>query len=147
MTSPVTEVLHAKGCEVHTIASDATALEAVRRMNEAGIGALLVTEREHVVGIFTRRDVLRRVVDAGRDPARTQLLEVMTRPVWTVRPSTSIAEAMQLMTELRCRHLPVLEQGRAVGMVSVTDLTRWVVADQETAIQEMTAFLQGTYPR
>lgn len=147
MTNPVTAILRQKGHGVHTIPADASVLEAVRRMNDAEIGSLLVMEDGRAVGIFTERDVLTRIIDGGRDPRHTKVSEVMTRPVHTVRATTTVAEAFQLMIERRCRHLPVLEHGRAIGVVSAGDLTRWVVQDQESALQEMTEFVQGTYPR
>jgi CBS domain-containing protein len=146
MRSPLAEVLRQKGSVVHSIAADATVAAAVRRMNQESIGALLVTDGDRVVGIFTERDVLRRVVDGGREIATTKVGDVMTQSIASVRAATTIEEAMAIMTEKRCRHLPVMEGGRAVGMVSIGDLTKWIVKDQEVAIHELVEYIQGKYP-
>jgi len=147
MRNPVREVLRDKGSMVHTIAADATVAAAVRRMNDESIGALVVMAGGDIVGMFTERDVLRRVVDGQRDPARTKVYDVMTDTVVSIRSSTTVEEAMQIMTERRCRHLPVLDGKRAIGMVSIGDLTRWVVRDQEVAIHDLVDYVQGAYPR
>lgn len=139
----VSSVLAEKGRQVYTIQPAATVADAVRQMNEKGIGALLVVDGERPVGIFTERDVLRRVVDADRDPALTRVAEVMTRNPVTIGPDWHVEEAMQLMTSHRFRHLPVLEDGRLVGMISIGDLLRWVTIHQEDHIRQMTDYITG----
>lgn len=146
MGSPLSEVLRDKGSVIHTIAADSTVLAAVRRMNEHKIGALVVVEGGSVVGMFTERDVLQRVVDSALDPSRTAVASVMTRAVVHVRPKTLVEEAMAIMTEKRCRHLPVMESGRVIGMVSIGDLTRWIVKDQSIGIRDLIEYIQGKYP-
>ena len=136
-------VLSEKGRQVHSVGGDATVRTAVRAMNEAGIGALLVLKQDGVAGIFTERDVLRRVVDAGRDPNTTRVREVMTHDLVVVAPSTRIEDAMTLMTEHRCRHLPVMDNGALVGMVSIGDMNRWVSINLESDLQRLTEYITG----
>src|SRR5512143_58132 len=126
ITDTLKLVLDDKGRAVRTVEPEESVLAAVRTMNEHGIGAMLVMENGQTVGIFTERDVLRRVVAAGRDPAGTPVRDVMTKKIVCVSPSTTVEESMAIVTELRCRHLPVLEDGRVHGLVSIGDLTRWV---------------------
>jgi CBS domain-containing protein len=149
MNSPLSEVLRDKGESskiVHTIAADATVAEAVRRMNQHKIGALLVVDGPTAVGIFTERDVLQRVVATTIDAASTPVAAVMTRAVVQVHPTTLVEQAMAIMTEKRCRHLPVMQGGQAVGMVSIGDLTRWMVKGQSIAIKDLIEYIQGKYP-
>jgi CBS domain-containing protein len=136
-------VLGEKGRQVYTVAPEATVRQAVREMNDKGVGALLVVEEGHPVGIFTERDVLRRVVDEGRNPAVTQVSDVMTRDVLVVEPTTPVEQVMATMTERRIRHLPVVEGGKLAGMVSIGDLARWVSMNQEAHIQQMTDYITG----
>ena len=139
----VSSVLAEKGRQVYTVAKGISVAEAVREMNEKGIGALLVTEGRKPVGIFTDRDVLRRVVDADKDPAFVHVSQVMTRNLLTISPDTRIEEAMTIMTERRLRHLPVIADAEVVGMVSSGDLMRWITINQEQYIQQMTDYITG----
>jgi CBS domain-containing protein len=115
-------------------------------MNEERIGALLVCENGEMVGIFTERDVLIRIVDEGRDPGMTKVVDVMTSKVVAVRPETGVEDAMAIISERRFRHLPVLDDGALVGLVSAGDLTRWVSRHQEGHIQHLENFITGKYP-
>ena len=146
MQDTLASVLGHKGSTVHSVAPNATVLDAVRKMNEERIGALLVCEASEMLGIFTERDVLCRVVDSPRDPATTRVYEVMTTEVVAVDPSTSVEEAMAVISEKRCRHLPVLEKGTLRGLVSIGDLTRWASRNQESHIQHLVNFITGQYP-
>ena len=139
----VSSVLAEKGRHVYTVGKAATVAEAVREMNEKGVGALLVMDGHKPAGIFTERDVLRRVVDADRDPALIRVAEVLTRQLVTIGPESRIDEAMGIMTERRFRHLPVLDAGEVVGMVSSGDLMRWVTMNQEDSIRQMTEYING----
>ncbi|MGE3077040.1 MAG: CBS domain-containing protein [Dehalococcoidia bacterium] len=139
----VSSVLAEKGRQVYTVERGATVAEAVREMNEKGVGALLVIDGRKPVGIFTERDVLRRVVDADQDPALIRVAEVMTRQLVTITPETRLEEAMSVMTELRHRHLPVLDGGDVVGMVSIGDLMRWITLNQEQYIRQMQEYITG----
>ncbi len=139
----VSSVLAEKGRHVYTVEKTATVAEAVREMNEKGVGALLVMEGRRPAGIFTERDVLRRVVDADKDPALLRVAEVMTRHLIMIAPNFRVEEAMELMTARRFRHLPVVEEGEVVGMLSSGDLMRWVTMDQEEHIRQMSAYING----
>jgi CBS domain-containing protein len=139
-------VLEAKGPVIHYVSPGATVLEAVEKMNAEHIGAVLVCISGEMVGIFTERDVLCRVVAEGRDPAATQVVDVMTQQVVAVRSTTSVEEAMAVFTEQRFRHLPVVDDGQLKGLVSSGDLTRRVSRDQEGHIQDLMNFITGKYP-
>jgi len=146
MKDTLKAVLEHKGPKVHCVVPEATVLDAVRKMNQEHIGALLVRDGAEVVGIFTERDVLCRVLDAGRDPATTRVGEVMTLELVSVHPGMGIKEAMALITETRCRHLPVIEGDELKGLVSIGDLTRWVSLHQESHIRDLVNFITGKYP-
>jgi CBS domain-containing protein len=132
---------------VYRIAPEATVAEAVRAMNQAKVGALVVVDGDRPVGIFTERDVLVRVVDEGREAGTTRVVDVMTRQLVAIRPATTVREAMMIVTEKRCRHLPVVEEdGRLHGMISIGDLTRWMVRGQQDRIEELLSYITGGYP-
>jgi CBS domain-containing protein len=139
-------LLQHKGAQVHDVAPSATVLDAVRRMNQERVGALLVRDGGEVVGIFTERDVLVRVIDPGRDPGTTLVGQVMTRELVTVGPGTTVEEAMGVVTEKRCRHLPVMDGGALLGLVSIGDLTRWVTRHQAWHIEDLVRYITGAYP-
>ena len=139
----VSSVLAEKGRQVYTTSKSATVSEAVAEMNEKGIGALLVLDGARPVGIFTERDVLVRIVDADMDPALTRVGQVMTPNPLTIRPDMHLDEAMALMTERRHRHLPVMQDGELVGMLSIGDIMRWMTLHQEDHIRQMTEYIMG----
>ncbi len=146
MQDTLKTVLESKGASVHFVAPEVTVLDAVRKMNQERIGSLLVCVSNELVGIFTERDVLTRVVDSGRDPTSTKVVDVMTSEVETVRSSTGVEDAMALISERRFRHLPVIDDGRLLGVVSSGDLTRWVSRNQEGHIQDLVNYITGKYP-
>lgn len=100
--------------------------DAVAEMNRHRVGSMLVLESGRLVGIFTERDVLRRIVGEGRDPRATPIRDVMTANLITIGPDATVEQAMAIFTEKRCRHLPVLDQGQLVGSISIGDITRWM---------------------
>ncbi len=100
--------------------------DAVAEMNRHRVGSMLVLESGRLVGIFTERDVLRRIVGEGRDPRTTPIRDVMTANLITIGPDATVEQAMAIFTEKRCRHLPVLDQGQLVGSISIGDITRWM---------------------
>ena len=146
MYTPLKTLIEEKGSQIHTVGPKASALQAVRAMNEAQIGALLVTDRGKLTGIFTERDVLARVVAEGRDPASVTVAEVMTTNIAVVAPSLTVKEAMAVVTEKRCRHLPVMKGEELVGVISAGDLTRWVAKDQAETIEDLFRYITGQYP-
>lgn len=146
MHTQLAVLVERKGPAVHAVPPSATVLDAVRGMNREKIGALLVRDGERVVGIFTERDVLTRVIDRGLDPAATRVAEVMTSSLVTVGPRTTVGEAMAVVTEKRCRHLPVMDGDRLLGLVSIGDLTRWVTHHQAWHIEDLVRYITGAYP-
>ena len=145
MKDTLVAVLARKGSKVHCVVPEATVLAAVRKMNEERIGALLVCDGSDVLGIFTERDILCRIIDSTRDPV-TAVAEVMTNELVAVPPDTLVEEAMAVITEKRCRHLPVIDDGNLVGLVSIGDLTSWVSRHQEGHIKDLLNFITGKYP-
>jgi CBS domain-containing protein len=141
----VQSILDHKGASVVTIGEGATVLDAARRMNEHHIGALVVTRGEKVVGIFSERDILNRVVAAQREPSETLIETVMTSPVLVCAPETTREECRAVMREKRVRHLPVVDDGRLVGLVSIGDMYEAVEADQESTIQYLYEYMHGEW--
>ena len=139
----VSALLQDKGKNVYGVSRDVSVREAVREMNEKGVGALLVFEHEEPVGIFTERDVLTRVVDMERDPSKVLVDEVMTAELIVVEPSARVEEAMAIMTETRCRHLPVVDDGKVIGLVSIGDVTRWASKNYESIIRSYEEYITG----
>ncbi len=143
---PLELVLESKGREIHAVEIDATVLEAVDEMCRAHVGAVLVMDDETLVGIFSERDLMRRVVLSGKDPAQTPVVDVMTIDVLSITPDTTPREAMSLVTEHCVRHLPVVEGRRTVGVVSIGDLVRWTIEEREHEIAELHGYVTGRYP-
>ena len=141
--STVNAVLSVKGSQVAAIGKAETVLDAATRMNERGIGCLVVTDGETVIGIFTERDVLRRVVAAKVDPAQTLVGDVMTAPVACCKPDTTLAECRAVMTEKRIRHLPVVEKERLCGIVTISDLMAREVGEHQATIEYLQSYIVG----
>ncbi|MEW6337816.1 MAG: CBS domain-containing protein [Acidobacteriota bacterium] len=139
-------ILSDKGREVIQVAPDATVRQAVELMCERRVGAVLVCDSLSCAGIFSERDLMNRVILAGKDPAATTVGEVMTPEVACVEPTTGTGEAMAIMTERRCRHLPVVDRGRVIGVVSIGDLVRKSSQDQEFVIRMLNDYILGKYP-
>lgn len=137
----VDEILARKGTAVITMPTTGTVLEAARLMNERGIGGVLVTDGPHLVGVFTERDVLRRVVAEQRDPASTPLGEVMTTSVISCTRETSLEECSAVMTTQRVRHLPVIDATGVCGIVTAGDLMAYQVADQQATIEYLNGYV------
>ncbi len=142
--STVQDILNIKGTTVYYVAAGATVLDATRLMNEHGIGALVVTEDERVVGMFTERDVLRRVVAEERDPATCRVGDVMTERVACCRPDTKISEARSVLKNHRIRHLPVVNGDEQLqGMISIGDLNAYDADGREATIFMLQEYLYG----
>ena len=139
-------ILGSKGSEVHVIAPEDTVLDAVDKMCRAHVGALVVVEGQTLVGIFSERDLMTRVVLDQRDPATTHVAEVMTTSVVSVTQDTTAHEAMALMTSRRVRHLPITDDTRIAGVISIGDLVRSVLADGERRVDELEGYVAGRYP-
>lgn len=145
MQTPLSTLLGDKGSNIYSIAPDTTVADCVRKMNTERIGALLVVDQDEPVGIFTERDVMTRVLDAERDPKATLVSEVMSPDLACVGLDTTVGDAMRVISDKRFRHLPVVDKGKVVGMVSIGDLTRWLVRNQEQEIQHLVNYIAGNY--
>jgi CBS domain-containing protein len=117
-----------------SVAPTASVAEAVQTMKNENIGAVVVLDQQKLVGIFTERDVLVRVVGEARDPLKTLVSEVMTSAVRSVGPATPVIETLQLMSDRRHRHLPVLDDSQVCGLISMGDVTRWVIRAQQEQV-------------
>ena len=126
-----------KASPVVSVGLDTSVADCVRDMNAKGIGAMIVMDGEQLAGIFTERDALSKVLGEGRDSTKTKVSEVMTPNPLSVSPSTTVEEAMGIITNRRFRHLPVVENGRVIAMISSGDLTRWLVEDEEKNVREI----------
>jgi CBS domain-containing protein len=142
----VAEILKAKGSSsVYSIAPSATVFEAVKLMAEKNVGALLVMEGERIVGVVTERDYARKVVLLARSSKDTPLRDVMTSAVIYVRPSQTSEECMALMTESRVRHLPVLDNGKLVGLISIGDIVKGIISEQNFIIEQLQHYITGDH--
>jgi CBS domain-containing protein len=144
--NPLEVVLQTKGDEIHAVTDVTTVLRAVDVMCHAHVGAVLVMRDDRLFGIFSERDLMTRVVLARKDPAKTPVAEVMSREVVCIERDVSPREAMALMTRRRVRHLPVVEDRRLVGIVSIGDLVRWSLDEREAQIQQLQDYVSGRYP-
>lgn len=141
--SKVADILESKGKALHQIAADASVLDAVRAMVEANVGSLLVTDGDAIAGIVTERDYLRRVTLEGRDERNTPVREIMSSPLVVVTPETPIEECMALMTDRRIRHLPVMEGGNVVGVVSIGDVVKFQSQQQSFEIRYLNEYIKS----
>lgn len=140
----IATILTKKGSQILTIGPEATVLDAAVLMNDHKVGSVVVTEDSRVAGMFTERDVLRRVVGEQRDPAKTRVAEVMTSDVYCCKPETTIDEARGAMMTHRIRHLPVVNQeGRLLGLISIGDLNAYLADHQEQTIYLLNEYLYG----
>ena len=144
---PISEILGWKGYEVWSVAPTAPVFEALLRMSQARVGALVVLERGKLVGIISERDYARKVILEGRSSKETLVWEIMTTPVISVGPTATVDECMQLMTHHRIRHLPVLESQKPAGMISIGDLVQWIISAHEGMVEQLSNYITGRYPR
>ena len=128
---------------VHTIASEATVLEFLQAMAEYNVGALPVVDNDELVGIVSERDYARKVVLQGRSSVGTPVSTIMSSPVITTEPQQSIQACMSLMTDRHLRHLPVVDEGRLVGLLSIGDLVKEAIAEQTDLIQQLERYIRG----
>lgn len=143
---PLRQLLRKKGTSVITTDPDATVYDAIATMVSHNVGAIVVTDDGGLTGIFTERDYLRRIVLQGRTSKTTTVREVMTADVITVEPDTTVEAALSIMTEVRCRHLPVLVEGRLAGVVSIGDCVKHLLRNAETEIDTLERYVTGKYP-
>ena len=141
MQKTVATILEGKGGEVLRIGPDATVFEALELMAEKGVGALVVTDGDHLAGILSERDYARKVILLDRGSRETKVAEIMTREVITVEPARTVTECMELMTERRFRHLPVVADGELIGVISIGDVVKAVISEQRQLIRELEQYI------
>jgi CBS domain-containing protein len=143
MMTSVAHLLRTKGHAVWSIPPDASVYEAIKLMADKEVGALLVVEAQKLVGIISERDYARKVILQGKSSRDTAVKEIMTNKVFYVHPEQSVEDCMALMTAKRIRHLPVLDGDRLVGVVSIGDLVKSHISDQEVRIQQLEQYITG----
>jgi CBS domain-containing protein len=146
ITTTIGSILNRKGTTVWSVSPTNTVFEAISLMAEKNIGALPVLEGDRLVGMISERDYARKVILLGRGSRETSVAEIMTVDLKTVGLSDSVQECMQIMTENRVRHIPVLEGGKLAGLISIGDCVNWIISAQTAAIDDLERFVTGAYP-
>jgi len=139
----VRQVLNDKGYAVETVAPETSVYEALQKLSNREVGALVVLEEGEICGLFSERDYARKVALQGRISKETQVQEIMTRRVITLEPEQTVEACMVVMTDKRIRHLPVLEEGRLIGIVSIGDIVKAVIEAQRLTIEELESYITG----
>ena len=139
----VQQLLDDKGHEIQSVHPDDSVFDAIQKLAAANIGSLIVIEDDRPVGIFTERDYARNVILKGKSSPTTQIREVMTTRVIYVQPEQTVEECMAIMTDKHIRHLPVLRDEKLIGMISIGDLVKSIIADQKFTIEQLQQFIQG----
>lgn len=147
MHTTVKQILQQKGQDIWFIRPEATVFEALQLMADKGIGALLVLEDEKLVGIFSERDYARKVFLKGKSSKNTPVSNIMTEKVFVVHPNITTKECMFLMTEKRVRHLPVLDGDQLVGLISIGDVVKAIISEQELVIEQLETYITGSSPK
>ena len=141
----VESLLKLKGNEIFSIGPEATVLEAIQEMDRKNVGALLVMQKEKVAGIISERDYTRKVILKNRSSKDTTVAEVMTRDVCYVTQNEQVNECMALMTEKRFRHLPIIEDGKVLGLISLGDVVKTIIDEQDHQIKDYEKYIRGWY--
>ena len=144
--TPIGSLLHYKGSAVWHTTPEATVFDAIKLMAEKNIGALPIVANGALVGIFTERDYTRKIALMGKTSKDTRVQAVLSGQVICVTQGESVEECMRLMTEHRIRHLPVVEEGKLLGIVSIGDLVNWIISAQNSAIEQMEQYIAGGLP-
>jgi signal-transduction protein with cAMP-binding, CBS, and nucleotidyltransferase domain len=146
LSDTVDLILKQKGHDIWSVSPDDSVYESIKRMADKGVGALLAISDGAVVGIVSERDYARKVILQGRSSKDTQVKDIMTSPVVFVSPRNTLDECMSIMTKHRIRHLPVMEDEQVLGVVSIGDLVKWIISEQEVTIRQLEQYISGKYP-
>jgi CBS domain-containing protein len=146
LTDTITSILRNKGNQVYSVSPEQSAIDAIALMAQKSVAAVLVISANRPVGIVSAKDYGKRVVLEGRTAEHTTVSAIMTSPVITVSPETTVSEAMAVMTSNRIRHLPVMDQDRIAGIVTIGDLARSVIAEQARSIDHLHSYIGHKYP-
>ncbi|MCU7917409.1 MAG: CBS domain-containing protein [Candidatus Thiodiazotropha sp. (ex Epidulcina cf. delphinae)] len=139
----VNQLLQSKGFDIVTIDSDASVFDALTLMADKGIGSLVVLDKDQTVGLFTERDYARDIALQGRTAKETRVAQIMTSHVAVAKPNQTIQECMAIMTEKRVRHLPVIEDGKLLGIISIGDLVKAIIEDQQFVIEQLVSYINA----
>ena len=146
MSGTVASVLRRKGSEIWFVGPEESVYAAIEKMADKAVGALLVLSGGKLVGIISERDYARKVILKGRASRTTSVKEIMTSPVIFVTPEHAVGECMDIMTRNRIRHLPIVENDKVLGLVSIGDLVKWLVSEQEVTIEHLQNYISSKYP-
>ncbi|MES9850252.1 MAG: CBS domain-containing protein [Candidatus Thiodiazotropha sp. L084R] len=139
----VNQILQSKGFDILTVDADATVFNALEMMAEHSIGSLIVMDSEEVVGLLSERDYARSIILKGRSSKDTKVKEIMTSHVVVVSPEQNIKECMAIMTDKRVRHLPVMKDKKLVGIISIGDLVKAIIEEQQFMIEQLVSYING----
>jgi len=139
----VQHLLDSKGQEIISVTADASVLDAIKIMAERAVGSLLVMQGDELLGIVTERDYARKVIVKGRSSESTAVGEIMTAKVRTATPDDTVNNCMTIMTERRIRHLPVVDDGKVIGLISIGDLVQAIISDQQEEIEHLEHYISG----
>jgi CBS domain-containing protein len=137
----VKNILQRKNTGVISVPPTATVYSAIEIMSQANIGGVVITDNGNLLGIFTERDYARKLILKGKSSRDTQIADLMTRNLFTVTPESSIEEAMQVMSDKKIRHLPVMEDGKIVGIISIGDVVRFIIEEQKEIIEHLEHYI------
>jgi CBS domain-containing protein len=143
MKTPASQILKNKGHKIYSVLPETMVYDAIKLMNEAKVGALLVIEDNKLVGIISERDYARRVILEDRASHDTPVSDIMTSDVLTVTPDQSVEDCMKIMSEHHIRHLPVAENGQAIGIISTMDVVKNIISEKETVIDQLEHYIAG----
>ena len=145
VSGTIGEIVRNKGVAIWSVSPDARVFDAIQLMSDKNIGAVLVMDGETLVGILSERDYTRKVALKGKSSKETPVRDIMTDTVLTTTPRSSVEDCLRIMTDSRVRHLPVIENGKVVGVISIGNLVNWVISAQTSTIRQLESYIAGGY--